>query len=77
MHYVLIIVKRIGTSPITIVVKQHNSVYPVQGVPVSEILDPMLIFQIDNLPTTVTSFYDILNHNLNIHTVNYIHVWFY
>ena len=52
-----------------------------QGVPVLEISDPNLIFQIAPLPTHplrhIAYYNDIHNQNLNIHTVNYIHMWFY
>ena len=58
--------------------KTNNST---QGVPVLEISDPNLIFQIAPLPTHplrhIAYYNDIHNHNLNIHTVNYIHMWFY
>ena len=44
-------------------------------------LDPNLIFQIAPLPTDPLRHFgcynDIHNQNLNIHIVNYIHVWFY
>ena len=47
----------------------------------SEILDPNPIFQIVPLSTDTLGHFacynDIHNQNLNIHTVNYIHVWFY
>ena len=46
-----------------------------------EIFDPRPIFQIAPLPTYplrhFACYNDIHNQNLNIHTVNYIHVWFY
>ena len=52
-----------------------------QGVPVSIIFDPRPIFQIAPLPIYplchFACYNDIHNQNLNIHTVNYIHVWFY
>ena len=52
-----------------------------QGVPVLEISDPNPIFQIAPLPTHplrhIAYYNDIHNQNLNIHTVNYIHMWFY
>ena len=52
-----------------------------QGVPVLKISDPNPIFQIAPLPTNplchIAYYNDIHNHILNIHDVNYIHVWFY
>ena len=52
-----------------------------QGVPVLKISDPNPIFQIAPLPTHplrhIAYYNDIHNQNLNIHTVNYIHMWFY
>ena len=52
-----------------------------QGVPVLKISDPNPIFQIAPLPTHplrhIAYYNDIHNQNFNIHTVNYIHMWFY
>ena len=49
--------------------------------PVLEISDPNPIFQIAPIPTHplrhIAYYNDIHNQNLNIHTVNYIHMWFY
>ena len=46
-----------------------------------KISDPNPIFQIAPLPTYplchIAYYNDIHNQNLNIHTVNYIHMWFY
>ena len=46
-----------------------------------EISDPNPIFQIAPLPTNPLrhiAYYNVIhNHILNIHDVNYIHVWFY
>ena len=55
--------------------------YLAQGVPVLKISDPNPIFQIAPLPTHplrhIAYYNDIHKQNLNIHTVNYIHMWFY
>ena len=46
-----------------------------------KISDPKPIFQIAPLPTYpllhIAYYNDIHNPNLNIHAVNYIHMWFY
>ena len=56
-------------------------IVPGTGVPVLKISDPNPVFQIAPLPTHplrhIAYYNDIHNQNLNIHIVNYIHMWFY